>query len=125
MQARVQDNLQRIKQYEDEAAMLEGSLSSSAATGNVVTSNLPKILSARTPPNLSLQSMQQLWYPVCFTHQLSTGGMATFDLFGQPWVIFRDAHGKASCVKDECAHRACPLSLVCARSPSCTFPPRL
>lgn len=27
------------------------------------------------------------------------------------WVLFRDEHGKAACVHDECAHRACPLSL--------------
>jgi chlorophyllide a oxygenase len=28
-----------------------------------------------------------------------------------PRVAFRDADGKASCIKDECAHRACPISL--------------
>ena len=33
------------------------------------------------------------------------------ELFGEPWVLFRDADGAAACVKDECAHRACPLSL--------------
>lgn len=27
------------------------------------------------------------------------------------WVLFRDESGAAACVKDECAHRACPLSL--------------
>ena len=30
---------------------------------------------------------------------------------GQPWVLFRDAQGAPACVLDECAHRACPLSL--------------
>ena len=29
----------------------------------------------------------------------------------QTWVLFRDAQGAAACVRDECAHRACPLSL--------------
>ena len=29
----------------------------------------------------------------------------------QMWVLFRDENGAAACVKDECAHRACPLSL--------------
>ena len=33
------------------------------------------------------------------------------ELFGEPWVLFRDEHGQPACVKDECAHRACPLSL--------------
>jgi len=29
----------------------------------------------------------------------------------QMWVLFRDENGAAACVRDECAHRACPLSL--------------
>jgi Rieske [2Fe-2S] domain len=33
------------------------------------------------------------------------------ELFGESWVLFRDEVGGASCVYDECAHRACPLSL--------------
>ena len=34
-----------------------------------------------------------------------------FELFGQAWVLFRDAEGRPACVLDECAHRACPLSI--------------
>ena len=37
--------------------------------------------------------------------------MVPIDLFGEPWVLFRDESGAAACVRDECAHRACPLSL--------------
>ncbi|KAI7843030.1 hypothetical protein COHA_003362 [Chlorella ohadii] len=37
--------------------------------------------------------------------------MVPFELFGDMWVLFRDESGAAACVKDECAHRACPLSL--------------
>ena len=37
--------------------------------------------------------------------------MVPIELFGEPWVLFRDEHGAAACVRDECAHRACPLSL--------------
>lgn len=37
--------------------------------------------------------------------------MVPFDLFGTPWVLFRDETGAAACIKDSCAHRACPLSL--------------
>jgi len=37
--------------------------------------------------------------------------MVPFDLFGVPWVLFRDEHGAPACIKDSCAHRACPLSL--------------
>lgn len=34
-----------------------------------------------------------------------------FDLFGRPWVLFRDESNTVACVQDECAHRACPLSI--------------
>lgn len=37
--------------------------------------------------------------------------MVPFDLFGQAWVLFRDQDGKPACILDECAHRACPLSV--------------
>ncbi len=37
--------------------------------------------------------------------------MVPFELFNEPWVLFRDAEGKPSCIRDSCAHRACPLSL--------------
>lgn len=33
------------------------------------------------------------------------------DCFEQPWVIFRGKDGKPGCVKNTCAHRACPLDL--------------
>jgi nitrite reductase/ring-hydroxylating ferredoxin subunit len=34
-----------------------------------------------------------------------------FELFGQAWVLFRGADGRPACILDECAHRACPLSI--------------
>lgn len=37
--------------------------------------------------------------------------MVPFELFGQAWVLFRGADGRPACVLDECAHRACPLSI--------------
>lgn len=58
------------------------------------------------------EQLQDFWYPVAFSSQLKEGAMVTMELFGQPWVLFRDAQGLPSCVKDACAHRACPLSLV-------------
>ena len=33
------------------------------------------------------------------------------DCFEQPWVIFRGEDGKPGCVRNTCAHRACPLDL--------------
>lgn len=58
------------------------------------------------------EQLQDFWYPVAFSSQMKDGAMVTMELFGQPWVLFRDAQGLPSCVKDACAHRACPLSLV-------------
>ena len=37
--------------------------------------------------------------------------MVPFELFDETWVMFRDEQGNAACVKDQCAHRACPLSI--------------
>lgn len=37
--------------------------------------------------------------------------MVPFELFDQPWILFRDEHGDAAVIQDECAHRACPLSV--------------
>lgn len=37
--------------------------------------------------------------------------MIPFELFGQAWVLFRGADGRPGCILDECAHRACPLSI--------------
>lgn len=51
------------------------------------------------------------WFPVAFADTLDAATMIPFDLFNVPWVAFRDATGTAACIKDECAHRACPISL--------------
>jgi chlorophyllide a oxygenase len=62
----------------------------------------------------SLELPEQLkdhWFPAEFSASLTPGKMVPFELFGQTWVLFRDERGGAACVRDECAHRACPLSL--------------
>lgn len=56
--------------------------------------------------------LKDFWFPVAFSSQLKGDEMVAMELFGEPWVMFRDAQGLAACVKDACAHRACPLSLV-------------
>ncbi|KAJ0507600.1 putative chlorophyllide a oxygenase [Helianthus annuus] len=33
------------------------------------------------------------------------------ECFEEPWVLFRGKDGKPGCVKNTCAHRACPLDL--------------
>ena len=83
------------------------------------------------------------WFPVCFSANLrDKDALVTFDLFNVPWVLFRGRDGEVGCVKDECCHRACPLSLgkvvdgrvqcpyhgweyetngECVKMPSCSF----
>lgn len=55
--------------------------------------------------------LREFWYPIDFSRNLTADMMIPFELFGEPWVLFRDAQGSVGCVRDSCAHRACPLSL--------------
>ena len=55
--------------------------------------------------------LKNYWYVVSFSSQVDQDTLYPFELFDQSWVLFRDKHGKIACIKDECAHRACPLSL--------------
>ena len=58
------------------------------------------------------RGLRNFWYAAAFSTRLDAPGtLVPFELFGEPWVLFRDAAGAASCLRDECAHRACPLSL--------------
>jgi chlorophyllide a oxygenase len=57
------------------------------------------------------EGLKNFWYPAAFASQLHKDTPVSFDLFGQPWVLFRNKAGEPACVRDECAHRACPLSL--------------
>lgn len=50
-------------------------------------------------------------YAIMFTSKLKDDMLIPIELFGEQWVLFRDENGNAACVMDECAHRACPLSL--------------
>ena len=56
--------------------------------------------------------LREFWFPAAFSGALAAGAALPFELLGEAWVLFRDAAGMAACVRDECAHRACPLSLV-------------
>lgn len=57
------------------------------------------------------EALKSFWYPVVFTRDLNKDSLFPVELFGEDWVIFRGKDGRASCIKDQCAHRACPLSL--------------
>ena len=57
------------------------------------------------------EGLKNFWYPAAFASQLHKDTPVSFELFGQPWVLFRNTSGEPACVRDTCAHRACPLSL--------------
>eukprot|EP00884_Botryococcus_braunii_P008354 jgi/Botrbrau1/1751/Bobra.0217s0009.1 len=56
------------------------------------------------------EQLREFWFPAEFSSRLPAGQMVRLELFEEPWVLFRDSQGKACCIRDECAHRACPLS---------------
>lgn len=48
---------------------------------------------------------------VSHSQTLAKDMMVPIELFNENWVLFRDENGQPACIKDTCAHRACPLSL--------------
>lgn len=67
--------------------------------------------------NLVSRLTNRLGGPLCSgpafssVQKLTKDTMVPFELMNESWVLFRDENGRPSCVRDECAHRACPLSL--------------
>lgn len=55
--------------------------------------------------------LKNYWYPVAFSDHIDEKTMVPFDSFEEAWVLFRGKDGRPGCVRDQCAHRACPLSL--------------
>lgn len=55
--------------------------------------------------------LKHYWYAVGFAAKMGPATLKPFKLFDQSWLLFRGAQGQVGCIKDECAHRACPLSL--------------
>jgi phenylpropionate dioxygenase-like ring-hydroxylating dioxygenase large terminal subunit len=54
--------------------------------------------------------LQRFWYPVIPISHLSDGPKS-FELLGQPIVLWLDARGKPAAVEDRCCHRTAKLSL--------------
>lgn len=104
-----------------------------ASGGSLASHDAGDGLSASSPSsrrNVGLRSslhledgLRHFWYPAEFSASLRPDTLVPFDLFGEPWVLFRDEAGRAACIRDECAHRACPLSLgkVSAGRVSCAY----
>mmetsp|Transcript_6896 Transcript_6896/g.13523 ORF Transcript_6896/g.13523 Transcript_6896/m.13523 type:complete len:518 (-) Transcript_6896:365-1918(-) len=59
----------------------------------------------------STRQSTNYWFPASFSSKLPNNELKGVELFEKPWVLYRDAQGNVGCIKDQCAHRACPLSL--------------
>jgi hypothetical protein len=112
LQARLEHNLQRIQDLQREAASLERRAALSPAETSTSAPTFRQADRQRDSSAPEAVPGQPLWYPVAFAARLGPENMIPFDLFNVPWLLFRDSDGQAACIKDECAHRACPLSLV-------------
>ena len=125
-EAMLSRNLNRVKKIESEARELRndceergdcdafdpGLLTLSMDEdddGGAGASSAPAAEVYRNPP----RGLSMFWYPAVLSSSLPEGGTNSvgFELLGTPLVVFRDNTGAARCLKDECAHRACPLSL--------------
>nr|BAQ35511.1 chlorophyllide a oxygenase [Nephroselmis pyriformis] len=83
---------------------------SSRTRGYIPPGNRKKLNGLQT--NLSTgNGLKNFWYAIEFTSRLKDDMLVPMELFGEPWVLFRDGEGGVGCVYDACAHRACPLSL--------------
>ncbi|KAM7507752.1 hypothetical protein LguiA_018205 [Lonicera macranthoides] len=70
-----------------------------------------KMLNVSGPVQHYHPRLMNFWYPVAFSNDLKDDTMIPIDCFEKPWVMFRGKDGKPGCVRNTCAHRACPLDL--------------
>lgn len=96
----VRNNLERIKELNKEVDILE----------NIKKYNLNTDQKNQCEKNKT-EEIENKWYPVIFSSKLKDDILIPIDLMNRPWVLFRDENGQVACIKDECAHRACPLSI--------------
>ncbi|KAJ9673618.1 hypothetical protein PVL29_023272 [Vitis rotundifolia] len=86
--------------------------STSTASLDMVKRKLPqKSLNVSGPVQPYHPRLKNFWYPVAFSTDLKDDTMIPIDCFEEPWVVFRGKDGKPGCVRNTCAHRACPLHL--------------
>nr|BAQ35510.1 chlorophyllide a oxygenase [Mesostigma viride] len=128
----VRDTLVQMRRMEEvmnqlqNAAVLALATTPSSATAvteasATVDAAAPGVKDKPNPMELS-PSLKEFWYPVAFMSGVDRKTMVPFECFGEPWVLFRDEDGRVACLRDECAHRACPLSLGSVENGHATCP---
>ncbi|HTQ05170.1 MAG TPA: aromatic ring-hydroxylating dioxygenase subunit alpha [Polyangiaceae bacterium] len=63
-----------------------------------------------TKGHLSIARLARAWYVACESRELRKKPLPV-ELLGTPYVLFRDASGRAAALLDRCPHRNAPLSL--------------
>ncbi|THU51021.1 hypothetical protein C4D60_Mb06t26620 [Musa balbisiana] len=84
---------------------------SSASKDPVKSKSSRRSLNVSGPVQPYHPSLKNFWYPVAFSKDLKDDTMIPIDCFEEPWVIFRGKDGNPGCIRNTCAHRACPLHL--------------
>lgn len=119
----VMDELRRlqaqVRASSEAAAAPTDASASSAATGAAPdeTAASKRMLHTR---GLTLEpQLKDFWYPVDFSSRVDDATLVPLELFNVPWVLWRNKDGEVCCVKDSCAHRACPLSLGTVSDSGC------
>lgn len=115
-EARLEQSLRKLQVLEESATTSAGSGGGSAEISYDSYFELPSP-TATSPsaiasaPSHGTLSERECWVPVAFSRDLANRTLIPIELENIPWVIFRGNDGEPGCVHDECAHRACPLSL--------------
>ncbi|KAA8538458.1 hypothetical protein F0562_027996 [Nyssa sinensis] len=111
MEALVNDRLLQDRNT-TESNFTSASPSTSTQSLDTVKSKLPqKSLNVSGPVKPFHPRLKNFWYPVAFSADLKEDTMVPIDCFEESWVIFRGKDRKPGCVRNTCAHRACPLDL--------------
>lgn len=116
-EARVNHTLQRLAQLE--ATIASGQVGGHPAvdqgTDSKSRTSSPrkgsKQLNVTGPTKSYPETLKNFWYPIAFSKDVDEVTLVPIECFEEAWVIFRGPDGKPGCIKDQCAHRSCPLSL--------------
>ncbi|CAM8938317.1 unnamed protein product [Rhodiola kirilowii] len=103
--------LQDRSVVESDKSSAPSTSSSTESSDKVKIKTFRKGLNVSGPVKSYHPRLKNFWYPVAFSGDLKEDTMVPIDCFEKPWVIFRGKDGKPGCVRNTCAHRACPLDL--------------
>lgn len=107
----MKERLSSQQQQQQQAGVGEGGRNDLVGAGTAAPRKSRARNSKSRSNNLKGGELRNFWYPVEFASKVKSDTLIPVELFEEDWVIFRDADGNPGCIRDACAHRACPLSL--------------